>query len=342
MAKIIQGIGMSHSPMMAMEGKYWHEFAKNDVRHPLLYDEKGNHVTYEELRKQRNDKYAEEAQIEKMKQLYEEMNKGFSRLKDEFLKAKPDIVVVISNDHPGEFIDSANVPALAVFYGDEVVSIDERKRLKTIKRERPAKDKPEVFENMAKEMGMDKENVWPGSSKVGLHLIESLMKQGFDIGALKEASDPSKHGHGHGYGMVVTKLMDENQLIPMVPIYLNTWPPNVISPSRCYDIGLALRKAIEDLPDDLRIAVVASGGLSHFVTDVGLDELVLNALRNRSEEELRNLPEYRLKAGNSEIRNWVILAAATEHLEMSWDKYVPVFRTPIGTGIGMTFALWTL
>jgi hypothetical protein len=340
-SKIVQGMGMSHSPMMAMEGEDWQLYTNRDLNHQMLHDESGNPVTYNELDKQRESRYEREAEPEKLIALHEKMNKCFARLKDDVKRTQPDVMVVIGNDHPGEFFDGTNVPTLGVYYGDRIISADEKLRIKHLNRKSLLDPDSETFNRAAKLMGMDKNNVWPGSSRVGEHLIRSLTEQSFDVAALKEQSDPTKQGHGHGYGMVVTKLMDEDHLIPMVPIYLNTWPPNVISNSRCYDFGRAIRLAIESLPGNLRVSVVATGGLSHFVTDVGLDEYVLKALRSRSENDLRNLPEHRMKAGSAEIRNWVVLAGAVEHLELGWDQYEPVFRTPAGTGIGMTFARWS-
>lgn len=342
MAQIKQGIGMSHSPMMATEGKYWIDFADKDFDHPKLYDETGKHVTYEELSAQRHNRYADEAQPEKMERLFAEMEACFARLKREVAGAAPDVAIIISNDHPGEFLEPSNVPALAVFYGDRIVTSDDCKRENNFKRKFTKLGAiPEAYQQLTAGMSMDTNHVWPGAGAVAAQLIESLMEQQFDVGALKEAADPNRNGHGHGYSMVVRRLMDAQRVIPMVPVYLNTWPPNVLSPSRCYDFGLALRRAVESIPDDIRVTVVASGGLSHFVTDENLDRFVLNALRNRSEHDLRRLPRHLLKAGNCEILNWVVLAGAVEHLNLDWDRYLPVFRTPAGSGIGMTFAHWS-
>ncbi len=341
MAEIVQGIGMSHSPMMAMEGEHWPLFQGNDLHHKLLYDETGQHMSYADLENQREGRYAEQASPENLQLLYEAMNRNFARLKNDFLKEIPDVAVIISNDHPGEFLDESNVPAIAVYCGDRLISADERKRMEKIKRKPLLDPDSEAFKKASKVKGMDKNNVWPGSGQVAGHIVESLIQQNFDVGVLREQKEPAVSGHGHGYGMVVTKLMDEDRVIPMVPVYLNIWPPNAISPSRCYDFGRALRVAIESIPDPLKVAVVASGGLSHFVTDVGIDQKVLNALRNRSEFDLRHLPLHRLKAGSGEIRNWIALAAAVEHLRLDWDEYIPVFRTAAGTGIGMTFCRWS-
>ena len=81
-----------------------------------------------------------------------------------------------------------------------------------------------------------------------------------------EPTAPS--GLGHAFGVVECQLMDKPGTIPLVPIVVNTyWPPNQMPPARCWALGKALREAIESYPQDLKVAVVASGGLSHFVTD---------------------------------------------------------------------------
>jgi hypothetical protein len=47
-----------------------------------------------------------------------------------------------------------------------------------------------------------------------------------------------------------------------------------------------------------------------------------------------------LKGGSSEIRNWIAVAAACRDKPMSWHEYVPVYRTPARTGVGLAFGLW--
>ena len=89
-----------------------------------------------------------------------------------------------------------------------------------------------------------------------------------------------------------------------------------------------------------RIAIVASGGLSHFVTDEALDRGVLKAIVNGNREHLRAVPACALRSGSSEILNWILCAGALDHLHGHWSDYVPIYRTPAGTGIGMGFMTW--
>ena len=159
------------------------------------------------------------------------------------------------------------------------------------------------------------------------------------VGEIPPADEAA--GLGHAYGAVVTQIMGERP-IPMVPVFVNTYfPPNQPTPSRCYDLGLAVHHAIESSPAELRVGIVASGGLSHFVTDERLDRQLFAALRAGSEEQLRAIPRHLLKAGSSELRNWISVASASKDLELVWDEYIPVYRTPAGTGCGLGFASWT-
>lgn len=79
----------------------------------------------------------------------------------------------------------------------------------------------------------------------------------------------------------------------------------------------------------------------HFVTDEHFDRQVFAALRAGSEEQLRAIPRKLLNAGSSEIRNWIAVAAASRHLQLAWDEYIPVYRTTAGTGCGLGFARWS-
>jgi hypothetical protein len=329
MAKLTFGIGLSHSPMMALPGDRWKDFAVFDYQHPALFDEEGNHVNYAELEKKRGDLYTEEMKNPNLVKQWQGMKDAFKRLRQDLETFTPDVLLVIGNEHGGETLATARViPALAVYTGDTMIS--EGGVNHPI-----SKQDPEIGSLMAKGLGMDANYEWPASSGTAIQLVDSLMESGFDVGVIRKTDTTM---HGHAWGTVVVEMMPDKQ-IPMVPIHLNTFPPNQISPSRCYDLGRAIRKAIEDMPGDLKVGFIASGGLSHFVTDEDIDRQVLAALRSDSAEEiLRHLPRHRLKAGSSEIRNWIILKALCEHMTLDWDEYIPVFRTLAGTGMGMAFA----
>jgi 3-O-methylgallate 3,4-dioxygenase len=136
--------------------------------------------------------------------------------------------------------------------------------------------------------------------------------------------------------------MDANKPVPAVPIFLNTYfPPNQPRPRRCYEFGQAVRKAVEAFPGDERIGVLASGGLSHFTVDAELDGRSVRALQDKDAAALAALPREQLNSGSSEIRNWICMAGAVEHLAIGSMQYIPAYRTPAGTGTGLCFADWS-
>ena len=80
--------------------------------------------------------------------------------------------------------------------------------------------------------------------------------------------------------------------------------------------------------------------MSHFLVDEDFDRAILKACADRDAAFLQTLPRNKLNGGSSEILNWVAVAGAVEHLDMNWFDYVPGYRTPAGTGTGMSFAAW--
>jgi aromatic ring-opening dioxygenase catalytic subunit (LigB family) len=128
----------------------------------------------------------------------------------------------------------------------------------------------------------------------------------------------------------------------MVPVMVNTYyPPNQPTPKRCYAFGQAVRKAIESWNSNKRVAIMASGGLSHVVIDEEIDAMTIHGLKNKRPEVLFQLPREKLRGGTSEILNWVALAGAMEDRDLQFFEYVTTYRSPAATGCGMGFAYWT-
>jgi hypothetical protein len=97
---------------------------------------------------------------------------------------------------------------------------------------------------------------------------------------------------------------------------------------------------VEAWNSNTRVAIIASGGLSHFILDEEFDRKIISAMNGKDETLLTSIPNERLMSGTSEIRNWIVTAGATEHLEMKLIDYAPCYRSAAGTGVGMGFAAW--
>ena len=129
-------------------------------------------------------------------------------------------------------------------------------------------------------------------------------------------------GEGHAIGFVHRRVMQDvaQKIVPIVPVCINTYyPPNQPTPRRCYKLGQAIRAAVEAYPGDLRVGIIGSGGLSHFVVDEALDRGFLDMLRRNDAAAIEDLPREKLNSGSSEIRNWIAVAGAVEHLSLEWS-----------------------
>src|SRR5262249_8973594 len=120
------------------------------------------------------------------------------------------------------------------------------------------------------------------------------------------------------------------------------YPPNQPTPRRAFATGKAVADAVREWREPARVAVVASGGLSHFVGDEELDRTLLDALGRNDAAGLMAIPRHRLHSAASEALNWVALGGAMHAtpLKMELLAYVPVYRTPAATGGGWAFARW--
>lgn len=329
MAQIVLGMGSSHSPLLVLPVDEWRERSLADYANPELNLSDGRRVSYEVLHAEVGDRYVEEITRERLAQKAAANDAALDRLADELEAAAPDVVLIVGDDQ-AELFSSANQPAIAIYCGDEVVTLDKFGRAGA----------PNWMKIAGEGYLMDQVHTLPAAPDFALEIIESLLEHDIDITTVSRVDNPTAAGFGHAYGFIIKRLFKERR-IPVLPVLLNTYyPPNVPSASRCHAIGRALRAAIESSPRDLRVAVIASGGLSHFVVDEELDRRVITALEQGDGGTLRALPRQALNSGSSEILNWVVVAGVFDGSPASWSEYVPVYRTPAGTGVGMAFAVW--
>jgi len=239
----------------------------------------------------------------------------------------PDIVVIVGNDQDELFHDSA-IPAFAIHSGEKVV--DEPRPLEEL---HPSSRIAEWAYHGTESVEM------PGHPELAMHLTSELTRAGFDVTQLQR--QPEGRSIGHAFTFVQRRLL-RDRVVPIVPVMINTdRPPNIVTPKRCWEIGRALRRAIDGWEGDARILVVASGGLTHFEVDAAFDEGVLQAMRESDRETLMELPVERLVLGTSEVRNWIVVAGVlSEGYDMKILDYVAAYRSEAGTGCGMAFATW--
>jgi 3-O-methylgallate 3,4-dioxygenase len=326
--QVVLGIGTSHSPMLNATVEEWPRFAPRD---PTLryFDSDGEPATYEALLARAAGRHDAECTPERFAARAGAARAAIDRLAREIAQARLDALVVIGDDQKELFTDT-HLPGLLVYHGERIAHCMRA----------PKPEWPDWFAAIQSRYYVESGQIdYPVAAPLARHVIERLVADEFDVSAA--SSLPRGAGEGHAFAFVHRRLLRPEPVVPVVPLFLNTYyPPNQPTPRRCYAIGQALRRAVESYPQAARVGVLASGGLSHFAIDEAFDRAIIGALRDKDAAALAALPPRKLNSGNSEIRNWIAAAGALERLPLAWVEYVPAYRSPAGTGTGLCFAAW--
>jgi 3-O-methylgallate 3,4-dioxygenase len=326
MARIVLGIASSHTPMLNAPAEDWPRFIDRDQAREFL-DKDGRPATYDELLARAEPSVAAELTPERVAARHAAAQQGVEHLRAAVRRAGLDALIVVGDDHKELYRDD-NMPGFVVYHGQTIRNVPlagfdgpdwARRATARYYEEREARD-------------------YPVASDLARHLIGELVEREFD----PVASDalPEGKGEGHAFAFVRKRLMADPAL-PVVPVLINTYfPPNQPTPRRCWKFGEALCAAVDSYPGEARIGIAGSGGLSHFVVDEALDRGVIDAIWRKDGAQLQALPREKLNSGSSEIRMWICVAGAAQHLDCRWSHYVPGYRTPAGSGTGLGFALW--
>jgi hypothetical protein len=319
MAEVTLGIGSSHSPMLSTPHEAFAGLGDLDrARLPEFAAKARENATWID----------HELHADVTRERHEATQAAIRHLAGVLAEEAPDVVVVIGDDQ-NEWFSPDNQPALCIYWGE---SVENRP---------PSRESVPPLRRLSYWglYGDGANRAFPVDATLGRHLIEALTRD-FDFDVAHLRVQPQDGPFGHAWSFVHQRLMGD-RVLPIVPVLLNTYyPPNQPTPRRCYQLGRAIRQAIEGWSVHKRVAIMASGGLSHFFVDEELDRQVLDALAKKDGEALTALPAAKLESGNSEIRNWIAAAGAVEHLPMHLVDYVPSYRSEAGSGVGMAFAVW--
>ena len=158
---------------------------------------------------------------------------GFTPVHRWLAKAKPDVAVVVYNDHGlNFFLDK--LPTFAIGAAAEYQTADEGWNIPTVLPFR-------------------------GDPALSWHVINSVVTEGFDVTMCQEM-------------LVDNAVCNPMQLlwpggepwpVRIVPVEINTVQFPLPSARRCYQLGQAIGRAIASYPDDLRVVMIGTGGLSH-------------------------------------------------------------------------------
>lgn len=327
MAEIVLGVGTSHSPQLSIPGNQWSLLAQTK-------DQVDPRLNYAELLSKAGPEIVREIDPEVMQARYQKCQAALIRVRDLLLETNPDVILMIGDDQREQFLEN-NMPMFCVYRGKTLTVVKPKATPNTLFASAP-------WQKFEQEGLAETAESYPSDSEFAEDLIRSLVADGFDLSCSNELREDV--GLGHAFTVLYRRILP-GCTIPMVPLMINTFfPPNQAPPKRCYQFGRGLRKAIASSKHGRRVAILASGGLSHVVIDEELDRLFLDLIARKDAEGLCALPWSRIypkgSPGTSEVLNWIALAGAMEPLQMSLIDYQPGYRSPAGTGCGMAFAYW--
>ena len=249
MARIVLGLGTSHTPMLLASDATLPRFQETDrnIRHR---DKEGRPVTYGDLLEKADPKLAHMVAPEHLVARQNVARAAAAHLRTAIAAAGLDALIVMGDDQNESYREDCR-PAFAIYFGDTIRNGNAQHTTYSHFPDWYIQNRKGFFEPQ-------EARDYPVDAPLALHLIESLMDMGFDIASSKCL--PEGEGEGHAIAYVHRHVMDARQPVPAVPIFLNTYfPPNQPRPQRCYAFGQGLRRAVESFPGQGRIGVLASG-----------------------------------------------------------------------------------
>jgi len=334
-AQPVIAVGSSHGPQLVTEPRDWplRVIADRSNRHYF----RGTQYSFDELVALRAGRdWAAEIDPSMWHRRHAHCQEMLAVLADRLEAARPDAAVIFGNDQD-EIFTNENIPAFAVYRGEEIENIPKTPELR-------AKLPPGVAE--AEEGYCPRGGArYPGLPTLGRHLISELMTADFDVAQMNRIPTGPRGSRTipHAFGFVYRRLM-RDRVMANVPLFINSYcAPNRPTVRRVMEFGRAVARAVRSFPGDARVALIGSGGLTHFAIDEDFDRMVLDAMARRDMAALERIPEEMfLSPGTGEIKNWLPLAAAATELGLTMTvlDYVPCYRSEAGTGTAMAFAYW--
>ncbi len=237
---------------------------------------------------------------------------GYEKSKEWIAKVKPDVCIVVFNDHATAFSVDI-VPTFALGCAAEFAPADEG-------------------------WGPRPVPVVKGHPELAAHIAQSVIQDDFDLTVV------NKMEVDHGLTVPLSLMFGQPKEWPcqIIPVAVNVvlFPPP--SGKRCFNLGAAIRKAVESYPEDLRVVIFGTGGMSHQISGprAGLinsdfDRAFLESLATDPSKaaSIRHI-EYMREAGAEgiEMVMWLVARGALSNNVEEVHRFytVPASNTAVG------------
>ena len=270
----------------------------------------------------------------------ERTHEGFRVLRERIAELSPDVLIVFSDDQL-ECFDFNNYPAFAIYVGEEF------------------RKSPRVRHETQIGRHVEPGFTFKGHPELAVAVLTGVMARGFDPAFCMDMPKPDR-GLASGIIRAAEEMTDYS--VPIVPIMMNLYFAPQVTGMRSYQFGRAVRDVIDTLPGDLRIGVVASGGLWHTPGARGawlntefdlrmLDHLKAGDAKGMAEQfdsyvippddisqdtrtrarNITGMPSLGGPAmGTRETCAWIAAAGVTDGRPTTIVDYVDVYASPVG------------
>ena len=237
---------------------------------------------------------------------------GFDYVHQWLAREKPDVAVIFYNDHGlNFFLDK--LPTFAVGAAPEYRSQDEG-------------------------WGIPVARAVAGDPALSWHLINALVADEFDITMCQEMLID------HAVTIPMTLMWPGQQWpVRIVPVAINTVQHPLPSLARCLRLGQSIGRALESYPQNIRVMVVGTGGLSHQLDgkragfiNREFDQLCLDRIVGEPEALTRySIHDWVEQSGAQgvEVLNWMAMRGAlTGRVSEAHRNYhIPISNTAAAT-----------
>lgn len=241
-----------------------------------------------------------------------QLDASYSEMGRRVRELAPDVMIIVSPDHWANFFIN-NLPMFCVGIGPE--------------HDGP----PEPFMKP-----VFPHETMKGHPGFGMHLLQTALDNEFDP-ALSH-----RLALDHGFCVPLWR-MGLDPLPAIVPVTVNELDDPMPSIKRCLSWGRMMRKAIDSYPEDIRIAVLGTGGLSHSIGEATMgdidevfDRTCIDLFRTASDDALATGIEKALVGvgnGSHEVRSWVICHACAGSQGFDLIDYAPMPEVLLGCGL---------
>jgi aromatic ring-opening dioxygenase catalytic subunit (LigB family) len=244
----------------------------------------------------------------------QEARRALTELRERLQAARPDVIVTFSNDHLLNWPIN-NMPEFTVGIGEEHTG--------------PA----DWFDEW---LALEKYRI-PGHPTLARYLVNEGARRRLAFSYLRQMQ------FDDGISVPMHYLNPDGAMA-LVPVTMNCTVPPIPTPEHCYQVGTVLRDMLKAWPGPERVAILATGGLSHepggpryFWIDEEFDRWFLDLLKRGDHQALlRECTLERMEAagsgGTAELNAWILALAFTRG-PADVLTYMPAIAWRTGTGM---------